>query len=66
MEMEALRGAEKSIQQFRPQLLIEKIKSDENEIQQFLLKYDYKIFPAGINILAIHQDDPAINNIQTA
>lgn len=66
MEMEALRGAEKSIQQFRPKLLIEKIKSDENEIQQFLLKYDYKIFPAGINILAIHQDDPAINNIQTA
>jgi hypothetical protein len=66
MEMEALRGAEKAISAFKPQLLIEKIKSDENEILQFLAKYDYKIFPAGINILAIHQDDPALKNIKTA
>jgi FkbM family methyltransferase len=63
MEMEALIGAEKSIEKFKPQLLIEKIKSDENEIRNFLNKFEYKFFNAGMNLLAVHKNDPASSKI---
>ncbi|MFZ6770538.1 FkbM family methyltransferase [Undibacterium sp. Di26W] len=63
MEMEALTGAEQSIKQFKPQLLIEKIKSDEDEIRDFLEEYDYEIFNVGINLLAVHSSDPAVSLI---
>jgi FkbM family methyltransferase len=64
MEFEALTGAVESIAKFRPQLLIEKIKSNELEINQFLAAKGYKIFPLGINILAIHESDPASNQVK--
>ena len=64
MEIEALNGAKKSIEQFKPQLLIEKIKSNESEIRIFLERFDYKIFPLGINILAIHNSDPVSKQLK--
>lgn len=63
MEMDALTGAEKSIVQFKPQLMIEKIKSSENDIRQFLEKNDYQLFPLGINLLAVHRTDPAAKQV---
>ena len=63
MEMEALVGGEKTINQFKPILMIEKIKSDELELRNFVEKYGYKIFPLGINIIAVHQDDPVSKQI---
>ncbi len=65
MEMDALLGAESSIARFKPQMLIEKIKSDEGEIRAFLTRHGYKIFEAGINLVAVHADDPASNLIRT-
>lgn len=65
MEMEALLGAEKSIGQFKPQLMIEKIKSNEAEIRNFVEKYDYQIFALGINLIAVHKDDPVSKQIKT-
>jgi hypothetical protein len=56
--MEALLGAASSIERHRPQMLIEKIKSDEGEISEFLIDAGYQLIPIGINILAIHQSDP--------
>ena len=64
MEIEALNGAKKSIEQFKPQLLIEKIKSNESEIRAFVEKFDYQIFPLGINILAIHNSDPVSKQLK--
>lgn len=64
MEMEALIGAEKSIAQYKPLLIIEKIKSNENEIQKFVEKYDYRIFHLGINLIAAHKDDPVADRIK--
>lgn len=58
MEMEAILGAARSIERHRPQMLIEKIKSDEGEISEFLIDAGYQLLPIGINILAIHQSDP--------
>lgn len=59
MEVEALEGAKNSIEKFLPILSIEKIKSDENIIKQFLTSLGYKIYFMGINIVAIHESDPA-------
>ncbi|MRR49705.1 MAG: FkbM family methyltransferase [Rhodocyclaceae bacterium] len=57
MEMEALTGAIASIRKFRPQLMIEKIKSDEAVLRRFLEAEGYKLFPQGINLIGIHCSD---------
>ena len=64
MEMDALLGAKDTIKKCQPNLIIEKIKSNEGEIQNYLKDMGYRIFPLGINILAIHQNDPTVNNIR--
>lgn len=64
MEMEALIGSEKSIKQFKPILIIEKIKVDEKEIAKWLEKFDYQIFPFGMNLLAIYKNDPVSREIK--
>lgn len=59
MEVDALEGAQKTIQKFLPILVIEKIKSDENLLKNFLNSMGYRIYFMGINIVAIHESDPA-------
>jgi FkbM family methyltransferase len=66
MEMEALLGAEQSLAHCKPQLLIEKIKSNESDMTDFLNKMGYVLFQQGINILAIHNDDPTLVAIRAS
>lgn len=61
--MEALLGARQSIERFKPQLLIEKIKSNEAELQKFVTALGYKVFQLGINLLAIHTSDPVCSDV---
>lgn len=63
MEMEALRGAARTIDRHKPQMLIEKIKSNENQLSVFLKERGYTLFPIDINILAVHESDPAVKLI---
>lgn len=63
MEMDALNGAKDTIIKAKPNLIIEKIKSNESDINHFLVNYGYKIFPLGLNLLAIHETDPLSNQI---
>jgi FkbM family methyltransferase len=63
MEMDVLEGAKNSIARFKPHLLIEKIKTNEIDLMNFLEPQDYKTFPVGINILAVHKDDPLTSRI---
>lgn len=63
MEMEALRGAARTIDRHKPQMLIEKIKSNEQQLSNFLKALGYTLFPVDINILAIHDTDPAVKLI---
>jgi FkbM family methyltransferase len=63
MEMDALQGAQISIEKFKPQLIIEKIKSNEDEIRSFLTLRGYNIYPLGINLVAIHESDPTSKRI---
>ena len=64
MEIEVLRGSQETLEEFNPIMLIEIIKSDREEITNFLLTLGYKTFNAGINILAIHENDPTLAQIK--
>ena len=63
MEIEARNGSRMVIDKFKPQFLVERLKSSENEIGTFLREYGYRIFSFGINVIAIHNDDPALQRI---
>lgn len=63
MEMDALNGGRNAIAAFKPNILIEKIKSDEGEIRQFLEALGYRLFLARNNFLAVHETDPALPKI---
>jgi FkbM family methyltransferase len=63
MEMEALSGARETIRKYRPILLIEKIKTDLRQLEQWLLGNGYQLFALGINILAVHQSDASLKDI---
>jgi FkbM family methyltransferase len=58
MELEALAGARKTIARHKPQMLIERIKTDQLALNAVLLEHGYKLFAFGVNLLAIHESDP--------
>jgi len=60
MEIEALQGAEATIERCRPQLLVEQIKCNRAELSAFLNRFGYRYASVGINVLAIHPSDPAV------
>jgi FkbM family methyltransferase len=64
MEMDALAGSRQSITKHKPQILIEKIKSDEAGLRAYLIEHGYQIHTMGINLLAIHADDPVRNQLK--
>ena len=64
MEMEALRGAQQTIARHKPQMMIEKIKTNEEQLTDFLKVRGYTLFPIDINILAVHESDPAVKMIR--
>lgn len=59
MEMEALAGAMNTIRKFRPQMLIEKIKSDETALRNLLVAEGYRLASFGLNLVAVHASDPS-------
>jgi FkbM family methyltransferase len=63
-ELETLRGGVATLTARRPVLLIEVIKSDRAAIQDFLTNAGYRIFPMGINILALHESDPTLKQVR--
>ena len=64
MEEDLLAGAKKSIEKYKPILLIEIIKSNKENIEKYLKKLDYKIFNMGMNILAVHEKNPVLEKIR--
>jgi len=63
MELESLAGGENSIKRYRPVMVVEKIKSNEGELVSFMHSHGYSVYPLGINILAVHNDDPIIKHL---
>ena len=63
MEAEALDGASETIKRCNPILYMEVIKSDKAAIRAALEGEGYPVFPHGMNIMALHKDDPTLQNI---
>lgn len=60
MEQQVLEGSSESISKFKPQLLVEIIKSNKEQIMQMVKQNGYTIFAMGRNILGIHDSDPML------
>jgi hypothetical protein len=58
MEMEALYGARAALERFKPVLMVERIKSAEDEIRGLMTGLGYRVMIVGPNLLAIHATDP--------
>ncbi|MFM0487375.1 FkbM family methyltransferase [Paraburkholderia graminis] len=63
MEVEVLRGAKNTLRTLKPILLLEVVKSDQAEIKGLLDELDYRYFPAGMNLVAAHKDDPVLQHL---
>ncbi len=63
MELEALAGSQETIRKYRPILLIEKIKTDNQQLEFWLQDHGYRTMALGINILAVHQSDECLKDI---
>jgi FkbM family methyltransferase len=64
MEEEVLAGAARTLSEKRPILHIEWIKSSKERISEILQRLDYAIFAKGINLVAIHKNDPCLGHVK--
>lgn len=64
MELDALRGAIKSIKRSRPVIVVETIKSNKHELRAFLERFDYDVVPVGVNFLAVHKADRTLAHVK--
>jgi len=65
MELEALEGAQQTLERCRPILLIEQIKAGREEMRAWLQERGYQVIDAGINILALHKTDAILTQLKT-
>ncbi|ACR28786.1 FkbM family methyltransferase [Burkholderia glumae] len=64
MELEALTGARDTLRRCRPMLTIEVLKTDPVLVERFLDEFGYRCVPAGLNMIAVHRDDPVSPHLQ--
>jgi FkbM family methyltransferase len=64
MELEAIEGARESIKRSRPQIFVETIKTDKDALTTLLDGLGYAHFQLGMNLLAVHRSDPALQKIK--
>jgi len=61
MELEALQGARSVLEQHKPMLIVEIIKSDRNALFSHLAALGYTIRPLGrLDVLAVHRQDKCL------
>ncbi|WP_347232533.1 FkbM family methyltransferase [Paraburkholderia sp. RAU2J] len=63
MEVEVLRGAKDTLRTFKPAMLLEVAKSDQTMIKALFDELDYRLFPASLNAIAVHKDDPVLQHL---
>ncbi len=64
MELDVLRGGRALLERTRPLMMVEVIKSDRVALESFVTGLGYKVFQLGMNMLAIHADDPTLQQVQ--
>ena len=65
MEADGLQGAAETIARCKPVIFVEVIKSDKDAICQALANEGYAFIPDGMNVLAVHKDDPTLSAFDT-
>jgi FkbM family methyltransferase len=63
MELEVLSGARRTLERCQPIILVEVIKSDRAALSSCLLDLGYRLYPMGMNTLAVHQSDPTLRQM---
>ena len=66
MELEAIEGGKASIARSHPIILVEAIKTDAAKLRATLEQFGYRLFPLGMNLLAIHASDKSLNHVNLA
>jgi FkbM family methyltransferase len=67
LEIEALEGAAAaSLARCRPVLIVEFMKSDKGRLREMLEKQGYRLFEAGIKLLAFHGEDKTLGHFSPA
>ena len=66
MEADVLEGAKASIARDHPLLVIEHIKSNVRVLHDILAEHGYNSYVVGMNIMAIHPDDPVAQFVRMA
>ncbi len=64
MEPEAIAGAKASIERTRPILIVESVKSDKAALRAAIEQLGYRLFEAGMNLLAIHESDKTAAHVK--
>lgn len=64
MEFDVLAGADETIRERHPVMLIEHIKVDGNQLLEVLRGWGYEAMPAGVNLLAVHTTDPVLGELK--
>jgi FkbM family methyltransferase len=64
MELEVIEGAMKCISEYRPIMFVETLKTDPDMLRARLASFGYVLYPAGINVIAFHKDDPCMAGIR--
>lgn len=65
MELEAIEGGKETIKRCKPLIYAEVVKTDRKVLTETLEGLGYKVFPHGMNVLAIHESDKTLTHIQT-
>jgi FkbM family methyltransferase len=63
MEVDVLRGARSVLQRLKPAVFVEILKSDQTVIKAFFDELGYRYFPGGLNIIAVHAEDPVLQHV---
>jgi hypothetical protein len=58
-------AAENVIKLFSPIIVVEWIKSPEENLKNILDRFNYVYFEVGINLLAIHNSDPTLGHVKS-
>lgn len=64
MEIEALEGAQQTIEKCHPIILVESIKAGADRLRSWLQNRGYNVVDAGINLLAIHTSDKTLSELR--
>ena len=64
MELDVLEGAKDSLEKHQPLLLVEVIKTDRAQLEQVLQGHGYTLFYMGMNVLAVHKNDPVLGHLK--